>query len=128
MHERSLARRLLAEVEAICRSRQAHRVAQVRVEVGPLTGVEPSQLLTAFAELAVGSLAHEANLEIDWVPLSARCRQCAATFSSADVALVCPSCGGRRAALLTGDRLILSSVDLVAADTPCSGQTGEAVA
>ena len=70
MHEQSLIKSLLTQVEQICRQHDSERVTEVRIEVGPLTGVEPLLLLSAFDLLTPQSVAAGARLVIDKVPFA----------------------------------------------------------
>jgi len=111
MHERSLARALLTQVERIRRRNDAGRVAEVRVAVGPLAGVEPLLLASAFEELTAGDIAADAALVVDEVPLTAECPACEYSFEVEDFQFRCPKCGGN-VKITGGDSLQLVSVSL----------------
>ena len=111
MHERSLVKRLLRQVEAICEPLDAECVTEVRIEVGPLSGVEPLLLQSAFEQLAFETAASEANLLIDEVPLRAKCTACGCDFEVGDFVFRCPDCGGN-VRIIQGDEIQLVSVSL----------------
>ena len=67
MHEFSLVRSLLEQVGRIVTSQGGRAAVEVRVEIGPLSGVEPLLVKAAFAQLA-----GDGTLIIDEVPLTAR--------------------------------------------------------
>ena len=52
MHEHSLVRSLLDQVEQLRRENGAVSVDVVTVEIGPLSGVEPDLIHSAFEQLA----------------------------------------------------------------------------
>ncbi|CAN5388143.1 hypothetical protein BH10PLA2_BH10PLA2_33980 [soil metagenome] len=64
MHEKSLLRGLLTQIETMARQNRATRVSVVRVKLGPLAHIEPSHLREHFVEASKGSLADGATLEI----------------------------------------------------------------
>ncbi len=81
------------------------------MEVGPLAGVEPLLMQSAFAEaVAYGRLA-DATLVIDEVPLTAVCPACG-VVEVMPVRIACPGCGETQLALCGGDELRLRSVTI----------------
>jgi len=65
MHEMSLLRGLLNQIEAAARRHGAARVSVVRLKLGPLAHIEPDHLREHFAQAARGTLADFARLEIE---------------------------------------------------------------
>lgn len=111
MHERSVVKALLKQVEELRCQHDAEQVTEVRIEVGPLSGVEPLLLSTAFEQLAAESPTVDANLVIDEVELLAECRFCDSEFEVSDFVFRCPTCGGN-VHLIRGDEMQLVSVSL----------------
>jgi len=111
MHERSLVRALLTQVDQIRRRNNAGRVTEVRVAVGPLSNVEPLLFGIAFEELADGGAAAGAELVIDDVSLTAACLACDHHFEVVAFDFCCPRCAGS-VKVTGGDTLQLVSVSL----------------
>ncbi len=111
MHEQSLMRTLLQQVEMIRLENKAERVTEVRVEVGPLSGVEPMLLTSAFAQLASEQTVIGARFVIDEVPLLASCESCDNEFEISDFVFRCPECHGN-VKTISGDEFQLVSVSL----------------
>ncbi|MFN8544658.1 MAG: hydrogenase/urease maturation nickel metallochaperone HypA [Candidatus Binatia bacterium] len=65
MHEHSLLRALMTQVEAAARAHGAARVRVVRVKLGPLAHLDPEHLRHHFAAAARGTAAEGARLEIE---------------------------------------------------------------
>jgi hydrogenase nickel incorporation protein HypA/HybF len=65
MHEKSLMRGLLQQIEVLARQNGAGRVRVVRLKVGPLAHMEPDHLREHFAEAARGTAAESARLDIE---------------------------------------------------------------
>ena len=105
MHEVSLVRSLLEQVDRIVTLQGGRAAVEVRVEIGPLSGVEPLLVKEAFAQLA-----GDATLIIDEVPLSARCQSCHTEFEVESFRFVCPQCGSRETSVVRGDAFRLMSV------------------
>jgi hydrogenase nickel incorporation protein HypA/HybF len=118
MHELSLARALLQQVDAIAALHPGHEVAEVCVSLGPLAGVEPALLADAAQRLLPEHGHVRAKLCLREVDLLARCAACGVSFEVRHLVFRCPACGGGRVQIERGDALVLQAVQLVAAGEP----------
>lgn len=123
MHERSLALAIWKEVERTAREECARKndplldagvvaVQEVRVQVGPLSGVEPTLLAAAFDDLAKEGLVPSARLVLEPVEFVVRCTACGKTTASSEPQFRCKWCGAFRVDVIQGDGLILESIVL----------------
>ena len=112
MHELSVCLSLLREVERIARGNSAGRVTRIAVTVGPLSGVEPDLLQNAWPLAAAGTLAEDAELRIDVAGIVVKCSQCGAESPAKANRLLCGDCGDYRTSLVTGDEMVLQSLEL----------------
>lgn len=122
MHEQSLVKSLLRQVELIVCEHQAQGVSEIQVEVGPLSGVEPLLLSSAFDQIVDGTIAQGAKLVINSVPLRAACANCQLESDVHDFNFRCPTCAQNRK-VTSGDRFMLDGVTLIGArqiDSPQS--------
>jgi hydrogenase nickel incorporation protein HypA/HybF len=115
MHELSVCRAVMAEIEAVADRHGVRAVARVNLRVGALSGVEPALLRTAFAVASRGTCAEGAALSIDETPLRVECESCGAQTAATPNRLTCADCGAWRTRLISGDELTLISVELVSA-------------
>lgn len=65
MHELSLLRGLMTQIQAIAAEHRASRVRVVRLKLGPLAHIEPDHLREHFVEAAIGTIAESAELLIE---------------------------------------------------------------
>ena len=114
MHELSLCDDLLSQVIAIAAQHQAESVESITVNIGELSGIEPSLLDTAFSLLKAGTVAERAELIIQQSPVLVSCPQCNTQAEVAANRLLCPTCGSADTLLISGDEMILASVALFA--------------
>lgn len=112
MHELSLCQDLLDQVLVIARSHKAERVLRIMVSIGPLAGVEPQLLESAFSISCVGTLAEEAELILLTQPVRIMCHVCGQASEASANNLLCRHCGEQQTQLLSGDELILARVEL----------------
>lgn len=112
MHEGSLVSALLRQVQELAAAEGGGNVAEIRIEVGPLAGVEPLLLHESFRRLRAGTVAASAALIIDTVSLTCRCRDCQLTYRTEVLRFDCPTCGERHVDILAGDAVALHSFTL----------------
>jgi hydrogenase nickel incorporation protein HypA/HybF len=112
VHELAVAQALVEQVEAVIDQHQASIATSVRVRIGPLAGVVPDLLATAFPLAAAGSRVEHAVLEFAHAPVQVRCRTCGAETEAAMNRLICGACGDWHTQIISGDELLLESVEL----------------
>lgn len=112
MHELAVCQGLMGEVNRIAARERAERVTLIRLSIGPLSGVEARLLRDAFPIAAAGSVAERAELQIEEQPVRVRCLACGAESDALANRLVCGECGGYRTQLLSGDEMLLTSLEL----------------
>ena len=113
MHELSVCQAMLVQVEAIAKREQASQVERIVVRIGPLSGVVPELLQQAFTIARAGSVAATAELHTELQQVRIRCRQCGAECDASSNRLICCECGDFRTQLISGDELLLASVELI---------------
>ncbi len=113
VHELSVCQALLAQVVEIATDRGASAVSRITVEVGPLSGVEPGLLASAFEIVRAGSCAAGAILSIETTAITISCLICGAESQTAPNRLLCAACGGYRTRVVGGDELRLRGVELL---------------
>lgn len=111
MHELSVCQALVLQVERIALEQQA-QVCSITVGIGPLSGVEPALLEQAYPLAVAGTCLSAARLVIDSLPVRVHCRSCLKDTVAAPNRMLCAECGDWRTELLSGDELLLSSVEL----------------
>jgi hydrogenase nickel incorporation protein HypA/HybF len=111
MHELSICQALVSQVEAIADERNA-LVRQVHVGIGPLSGVEPQLLQSAYPLACAGTRAAGSHLALEQAEVRVRCRSCGEESIAASNRLLCGACGDWHTDLLSGDELLLLRVEL----------------
>ena len=117
MHEYSLVRALLSQVDALKREHDAQRVARIRVRVGRFSGVEPDLFCLAFETLVETTSARGAKLQMEVAELEARCDGCGYEYAVEEFRFDCPTCRCCAATVVSGEDLVLESVTLEQAET-----------
>ncbi len=120
MHELAICQSLIEQVESIALERNAQCVTSIIVAMGPLSGVEEQLLKNAYPIASAGTVAENAELVIETLPVRVKCTQCGSESDALPNKLICKQCGDWRTTLVSGDELMLMSVELEKAKTPAS--------
>lgn len=112
MHELAICQALVGELQAIAAREGARAISDVFVSIGPLSGVEPALLSSAFGIAAAGSVAADAGLHLTTTAARVACAVCDAESEVPANRLLCGHCGSWRTQLVAGDELLLERVEL----------------
>lgn len=112
MHELSVCLALMQQVERIARENGAESVDRIVLQVGPLSGVEAPLLERAWPLASTGTIARLAQLVIETAPVRVRCTLCDAISQVPPNRLLCSACGDFRTRLLSGDEMLLLTLEL----------------
>ena len=112
MHELAICQALINQVESIAAERNAGSVSLIVVGMGPLSGVEEQLLKNAYPIASAGTVAENAKLVIENLPIKVRCNECGTESIALPNKLTCKQCGNWQTQLISGDELMLMSVEL----------------
>lgn len=119
MHELAIARAIVAAAE---RHAQGRPVSVVRVRLGRLRQVVPEYLSFYFEAASKDGLCEGAELEWEKVPSLLACSACGAEWDPAPppareqdqlvVRFRCPKCESGQYRIVSGDELVVESIDV----------------
>ncbi len=109
MHELSIAGSV---VQIASRHADGRRVTKVYLKVGHLRQVVPSALAFSFELVAQGTPVEGAELEMEEVPVTGKCRACGAESRLQSFPLQCAECGGYDLEILEGEELYVESLEM----------------
>ena len=112
MHELSLMRSLVTQVEQLVADHGGGIVREIRLQCGPLSGIEPVLMKSAFELLRDEHAFAAATLAIEEVKLAARCGKCQTMFHPERFRFVCPECGSVDSEVVQGESVVLESIEL----------------
>lgn len=96
MHELSITEKILNIALKHVEGHAVNRIVNVHLQIGDLTELESEWIQHYFDYLAKGTLAENARLQIERVPIMLRCKDCGAEFKISKQELSdakCPECG-----------------------------------
>jgi hydrogenase nickel incorporation protein HypA/HybF len=108
MHELAIT---CSIVDLVVQAANGRNVARVTVEIGKLSGVVPDAIAFCFPEVARGTEAEAAVLDIYEIDATARCDLCGAQFPTPSMLTACP-CGSLHFQRLAGEELNVKSIEL----------------
>lgn len=111
MHELAICQALIQQVEDIARAHPGKQVEVIKVQIGPLSGVEAPLLKHAYPVASAGTVAEGATLVIETLPIKVRCRTCSAETEATANRLLCAECGDFHTELISGDEMLLASIE-----------------
>jgi hydrogenase nickel incorporation protein HypA/HybF len=112
MHELSVIASLFEILEEKAQEKGSKKIASLKLQIGKLSGVVPEFLITAFEMYKKDTIAHDAKMEIEEVPLKIQCNTCKKVMILDDFVFICLHCGSQDLKTLTGTELLLEKMEL----------------
>ncbi len=112
MHELAVCQGLMREVDRVARAAGASQVLSVTVRIGPLAGVEPQLIESAYPLACAGTIAAGSELIVERAALRVRCERCGEQSEVLSSHIVCAHCGHWQVQVLSGEELLLARVEL----------------
>lgn len=113
MHEVAIMTETVAIACTTAQQQQAKKILKLTMRIGVMSGVVPEALVFAFDTITAGTLAAQAKLEIETVPLTCFCTVCDRPFSAPDMFCECPDCGSPSQVILEGKEVELKSLEVI---------------
>jgi hydrogenase nickel incorporation protein HypA/HybF len=112
MHELAITRSLLEIALDKAGQAKATRIGSIRLRIGRLSGYVPEAVEQNFRMLTPGTLAEGAALELEWMPLRCRCRQCGREHDATPEDCSCPGCGAADFTITGGREMFIESMEV----------------
>lgn len=112
MHEVGIIQSTLQMAEKSARDSGATRIHELKMQIGAMSSVAAESLEFAFEVIRKGTMAEDARLVIEKVPLSAWCAPCGKEFIAEDYSLLCRVCGTASNDVRHGRELALVSMEV----------------
>ncbi len=110
MHELRVASQIFEIAEEIMRQEALVSVDDVRVRIGELSGINASALRFSWQALTSDTRLDHTALEIEVVPITARCRDCHREFVVVDLPFRCSHCTSVKIEIVQGQEIEIVSV------------------
>jgi hydrogenase nickel incorporation protein HypA/HybF len=111
VHELSIAQSLLEIALEEAERHDMRQIKLIKLQVGEMAAVVPESLTFCFDMVSRDTIATGAALEIETVPVVARCSGCKFVFEVENQVFLCPQCGEPSLDLISGRDLSLVSIE-----------------
>ena len=112
MHEMSVAQSILKIVLNEARKNGATKVKIVRIRAGELRGIVRDQLAFFFEFITKDTLAQGAVLEVEQVPIKAKCKSCEHVFMVRNYEFLCSECTSKDVDVIEGLELAVKEIEV----------------
>ena len=110
MHELAITEHILETVLPEAEKHGAGRILEIRLKIGELSGVLPDYLQRCFEVVREGTIAQDAVLSIESIPLKVRCEDCGYEGRIDRKNICCPQCGGTALKITAGREFYIDSL------------------
>ncbi|GAB4351021.1 MAG: hydrogenase maturation nickel metallochaperone HypA [Candidatus Abyssubacteria bacterium] len=112
MHEMSIAQSILRITLAEAAKNGARKIRTVRIRAGELRGIVPDQLSFFFEFITKDTPAEGAKLDVEKVPIKAKCKSCEDIFMVQDLKFICPQCQSTDVDVMEGLELAVKEIEI----------------
>lgn len=111
MHEVGLMQNALDIALKNANANGAISIEKIHMKIGALSGVEPDALSFAFEILKEDTIAANAELVVEYIPLRMHCSQCNLDFEPVNNESICPQCHDPVWETVSGRELHVSRIE-----------------
>jgi hydrogenase nickel incorporation protein HypA/HybF len=111
MHELGIAENLSLIVLDAARTEKLAKVTRVNISFGRLVQIVPDIFKFAFRESVRDSIARDAEIDIEIIPVKMRCKNCGADFIIKENLFTCNSCNSTDLEIIQGNELFIKSIE-----------------
>ncbi len=113
MHELSIAQNILEIISDQCIKSGHAKIDSLNVRIGRASGVLPDALLFAFDAIKADTIAQDAVMHIEEIPVGGLCQDCKSSFAVEEgYILECPACGGSAFQITTGREMDIIDMEV----------------
>ncbi|MBA4367378.1 MAG: hydrogenase maturation nickel metallochaperone HypA [Desulfobacterium sp.] len=113
MHEMGIAMQIIEiATSSIPDELENASIKKVNVKIGKLSAVVPESLRFCFEIAAKDTCLSGAELDIEEIPVRARCRECSKEWTIHDPDFKCIECGSGSIDILSGRELDITSIEV----------------
>ncbi len=112
MHEMALARSVVGMIEAEAARQGFSIVRRMVLELGALSCVDEHALRFGLEANVTGTIAADAQIDMETAPGKARCFSCEAEIEITERGAGCPNCGSHQLFVTSGEDMLLKSLEV----------------
>ena len=110
MHELALAEEVLDIAQRQAAEHSLSRIDTIKLRIGALSCVEPEALRWALESTLQGTLAENADIELQITPGEGECGSCGHTFAVTELPTPCPACQHWQTRITAGQEMVVQQL------------------
>ena len=111
MHEMTVVSNIMKSALQTAYENDIAHIQKIKIKVGEQHHLAPDLMEYAFSFFTKGTIAREAELVIEKVPIIMICNNCGSAFNVLNRVYICPECGSAYLSMQSGRELILESIE-----------------
>jgi len=111
MHELGITENILSIVLSHGEEEGAGRITKVTLKFGEMTQIVDESIRFHFDILSKDTIAEDAELVIERIPIKVRCHKCGEIKEASDYDFICPSCGNICIEFVNGKEMFVDAIE-----------------
>ena len=110
MHELGIMMEVIDTVESRLEEESSCRVTRIVLQIGELSSVIPVYIEECYPAAVLGSSLENAELQIETIRATARCKSCNELFDLIPSKGICPACGCKELEPVQGREFLIKEI------------------
>lgn len=110
MHEVAIVSDMFRIIDEVAKKEKLTRIDKIYFSIGKMLQVVPDLFRFAFDSAKEHTIASDAEIEIEFLPVRMRCVDCSYEFEVEEHKFCCPNCEGTNLDLIQGKELLIKSI------------------
>ena len=112
MHELSIVEGIMQAAIPEAEKHGAKRIIAINLRIGELSGVIPECISEYFAIAAKDTMAENAKINVERIPVTIRCTECGYEGGVGKLRIRCPECQSAEIKLMSGREYFVDSLEV----------------
>jgi len=110
MHELAITEGIMEAAIPAAQKNGAKNILEIRLKIGEMSGVIPSCVQEYFSMISKGTIAENAKIIVDYIPITVVCEDCGFNGIADRKIRGCPSCKGSHIRITGGREYYVESL------------------
>jgi len=112
MHELGITENIISIVLKHGEKEDAKKITKITLKIGELTQVVGDCIQFYFDQLSKDTIAENAELVIEYIPIKVRCADCGSEKEASNYDFTCPSCGAICTEFTAGREFLVDDIEV----------------
>ncbi len=112
MHEAGIAQNIIDISIDTAKKNSADKISLIAVRIGKMSAIDEASLRFAFDALKNDTIAKDAVLKYEEIPLKGKCLDCGSEEEFEGYFMSCPKCNSSKVTIISGNELEVSYIEV----------------